>query len=96
MSKFSVSPDKIREIIEHRMNAAEKSGVKENSDESVADIACTLLSTEEPEKTHKGWALSYTYRVEIITEFTYYPENPADTYEKTAVLEFDESGKLIT
>jgi hypothetical protein len=93
------SESKIREIIKEKINQDEDLGDQVGGSGHLGNVSYEIDSISEPEEvktdTGDGWKISYVYSLIVVTEFTYYPDNPPRefSYRKTVII--DDMGTII-
>ena len=90
---------KIREIIKAKICQDEDLGDQVGGSGHLGHVSYEIDSISKPERvqtdTGGGWKISYAYSLIVVTEFTYYPDNPPREYSYRKSVIIDDIGKII-
>ena len=90
---------KLREIIEAKICKDEDLGDQVGGSGHLGHVSYEIDSISKPERvqtdTSVGWKVSYAYSLVVVTEFTYYPDNPPREYRYRKTVIIDDKGKVI-
>lgn len=94
-----LTKDLVKRIVNAQIKKDEKLGQQVGGSGHSGYISYTINQIKEPisvqyeEKT--VWKITYTYIINIETEFTYYPDNPPTEYKFLKSILVDNNGEII-
>ena len=94
--EFKLSMDHIKEIIQNLIDNIENVGEHIGGSGHLGNISTKIIQISPPIAIEEGkWQISYKYAVFLVTEFTYYPDNPPHESHYAQAIIVDNFGKII-
>ena len=94
MKQFSKA--EIEKIVRNKIESDEKLGDHAGGSGHMAHVSYELVQISDPIKINEGYKIDYEYKIEITTEFTYWPDNPPQTYLNQKSILINADGKIIS
>ncbi|MHA1732513.1 MAG: hypothetical protein ACTSU5_11250 [Promethearchaeota archaeon] len=98
-SPFPFPRERLEEIVRADIERKEDLGTSAGGSGHLADKGAELGYIAPPVVLDTGageaWRIKYTYKVQVVTEFTQYPDNPPHEYERRGQVLVDAEGNLL-